>query len=32
MAPQTIKCPACGATHDVLNPGVIGVIYDYGGR
>ena len=23
MAPQAIKCPSCGATHDMLNPGVI---------
>ncbi len=32
MEPQAIKCPSCGATHDVLNPGVVTVVCEYCGN
>ncbi|MDJ0668171.1 MAG: DUF4178 domain-containing protein [Desulfobacterales bacterium] len=32
MKPQAIKCPSCGATHDVLNPGVVTVVCEYCGN
>ncbi len=32
MNPQPIQCPSCGATHDVLNPGVVTVVCEYCGN
>ena len=32
MTPQSVSCPSCGATHDVLNPGVITVVCEYCGN
>ncbi len=32
MDPQPIGCPACGATHEIYNPGVITVVCEYCGN
>ena len=32
MKPQSVSCPSCGATHEVLNPGVITVVCEYCGN
>lgn len=32
MKSQAIRCPSCGATHDILNPGVVTVVCEYCGN
>ena len=31
MKPARIKCPSCGAGHDISNPGVITIVCEYCG-
>ena len=31
MKPARIKCPSCGAEHDVSNPGIITIVCEYCG-